>query len=114
MACLVHGAKEDPTTTTEAVPASTTTPDLGPRCFINGECNHNPLVDANIENNADDCLSHCQDNPDCNWFSYDPIGKVCELFEACQSLSTEFCPQCVSGESSCEPRICSIAGICEV
>ena len=59
-------------------------------------------------------FSYCQQDEYCNWFSYDPIGRVCELFESCQSLSVEFCPQCVSGESSCEPRVCSIAGICEV
>ena len=72
------------------------------------------MVDAAIKDNADDCLSYCQQDEYCNWFSYDPIGRVCELFESCQSLSVEFCPQCVSGESSCEPRVCSISGICEV
>ena len=67
-----------------------------------------------IKDNVDDCLSTCQQNDRCLWFSYDPLGQVCELFEDCESLSIEFCPQCISGESSCEPRICSFPGICEV
>ena len=107
-----------PETTT--TPQPTTTPEpvtttQGPaECFVPGECNHNTLVDASIEQNEDICLVLCQATPGCTWFTFDLESSVCELFETCTNRTTEYCPQCISGEARCERKQCGVTGRCEV
>ena len=44
-----------------------------------------------------ECLGACQDYPGCLWFSSNEENGFCGLFETCDDISTENCPQCVSG-----------------
>ena len=44
-----------------------------------------------------ECLGACQEYPGCYWFSSNEENGFCGLFETCEDVSTENCPQCVSG-----------------
>ena len=90
-------------------------PDQCSSCFVEGECIQSPLISAKIVENENQCLYMCQNDLNCNWFSYDPFGKLCETFQSCTNLSNENCGKCISGERSCEPNwVCGVAGSCEV
>ena len=54
---------------------------------------------------ADDyktCLDHCQDNPECLWFTYFPQGKACVLLASDCSDTLLPCSDCLSGQRQCK------------
>ena len=44
-----------------------------------------------------ECLGACQEYPGCTWFSSNEENGLCGLFDTCEDISTDNCPQCVSG-----------------
>ena len=48
------------------------------------------------------CLSRCQSDPDCGWYTFDKIRNVCTLASGCAELETESCQSCVHGEVQCQ------------
>ena len=86
----------------------------GQECHLPGGCVNSPLVAADSADNYDSCLSNCQKNQNCSWFTFEPFENFCELFEACNELTEEHCKQCQSGESTCKSTQCGISGQCQV
>merc|ERR1712223_2305462 len=82
-------------------------------CFVEGECFQSPFLEISFEESEDDCLTHCQTVSNCTWFSFDPVENSCESFSSCTNLTSINCPQCVSGESNCKPKICNKPGVCQ-
>ena len=87
------------------------------QCFVEGQCLNSPILDITLQEDANACLKHCQEDPTCRWFTFDDAVDLCELFETCPTLSDDQCDQCVSGENTCEPQptyMCGMTGFCEV
>ena len=70
------------------------------QCFVPGRCERSEYLHSTLVNNANDCLHHCQANPECGWFTVEADG-LCIEFSECVELSADVCPQCTSGESTC-------------
>ena len=68
-----------------------------PICFIQGECTNSTLLDLDFFQSENECLKFCQENEACTWFSFDFETKSCGIFENCSNLSSDDCPECVSG-----------------
>ena len=45
-----------------------------------------------------DCLNECQLNRDCYWFTSNEANGSCGLFRSCEEITSENCPQCISGK----------------
>jgi hypothetical protein len=50
---------------------------------------------------SDDCLDHCQKDPECTWFSHDSSTSICVLMIDCNALD-DTCQTCISGEHRCK------------
>ena len=83
------------------------------QCFVSGECTHSPLISSAIKPGPNECLKSCQELDSCGWFSFDPSINYCLLFANCTQLDVETCPQCISGQSSCEVALCNLQGVCQ-
>ena len=83
-----------------------------PQCGVKGECTSSHLNGISIVANAKECLKQCQEEPDCEWYTYNPDGQICEFLEDCYEINDESCPNCVSGESSCPLYQCNVQGLC--
>ena len=44
-----------------------------------------------------ECLSHCKDTPDCEWYTSNPGTASCTLYSTC-AINVDDCPDCVCGE----------------
>ncbi len=90
----------------------------GQTCFVKGECTESLLLGQVDSPDERDCVQKCQNNTDtdndCYWFTYDPNFKTCELFQDCKNLSVDACPECISGEVSCQSHYCGVPGVCQV
>ncbi len=63
---------------------------------------------------APECLGKCQSTDQCQWFTFKPSLPTCFLYKNCSMLSEESCPNCISGEVTCDPNQCYIKGMCQV
>ena len=74
-------------------------PDL--ECSVQGSC-IGTLVDLIAPvTDAGNCLSVCQSNPNCQWFSFDTSDNFCFLMSDCDEID-ESCASCTSGQRNCE------------
>ena len=71
-------------------------------CFVEGECTGEVAgkVRADDENA---CLSACQENSLCSWFTFYEEAKACVLYGSCSNIS-EGCEDCVTGQEGCSPQ----------
>ena len=69
-------------------------------CGIPGQC-IDIVVGVEQVSDENQCIVACQQNPLCEFWTYNSDGGVCGLFEDCKSLDTIGCPTCVSGERNC-------------
>jgi len=51
------------------------------------------------------CEKQCQEDVDCEWFSYDPSISECLLFISCTEISEEVCPSCITSNRMCKPHV---------
>jgi hypothetical protein len=71
------------------------------RCFEQGSCSGLFITHVNTPT-KEDCLRTCSDRdlyPNCNWFSYYSLTRVCSLFATCVLDGDE--TGVVSGERAC-------------
>ncbi len=61
-----------------------------------------------------ECLGNCKNTTDCQWYTYLQSPNECELFRDCDTVSTDNCPSCISGEVNCTINECGLNGICQV
>ncbi len=54
---------------------------------------------------VEDCLDICQDNDECEYFTYYAYDYTCLTFANCETFSTDSCSECFSGSRECEGRI---------
>ena len=52
---------------------------------------------------AETCLSQCNANPDCVWFTFHSTDKVCSLTSDCQWVDDTCGDTCVHGRKGCKP-----------
>ncbi len=83
-------------------------------CNADGQCINSTLLKILTASNSTECLDDCKDYDGCNWFSYQPQGKLCELFANCNEISVDDCLDCVTGEVTCDDLQCNIPGQCQV
>ncbi len=43
-----------------------------------------------------ECLGHCKDTTDCNWYTSNPDILSCTLYSTC-TINVDDCPDCISG-----------------
>lgn len=87
---------------------------MGLDCFVPGQCVNGTVLSSVITTTDKECLSACQADGDCEWFSFNPSFGLCQLFSICPGLSTaDGCGQCTSGENECQPFQCNVTGQCQ-
>ncbi len=69
------------------------------QCFVQGQCT-GVLLEGSTVSTSELCLEACQDNDDCQWFTFDSSSSSCYLLETCPLLD-EDCATCVSGHRLC-------------
>ena len=86
------------------------------QCFKNGECQSGHLLRKSTTLGKTACLNFCKRVEGCLWFTYHPTNMMCLAFSNCNDgiSSTDQCPDCLSGEASCESQIknCWSKGTC--
>ena len=88
------------------------------QCNIKGQCEDSDLQEIIIAKDSIDCLKACQDNSECNWYTYRPQNhfskNYCFLWKNCSSISFEKCEKCVTGQKTCPYYKCNQPGYCKV
>ena len=84
----------------------------GQQCYVPGICS-GQLLGSLESHDRYQCLSACTDLRDCTWFSSNEKDGFCGLFQTCNEVSTEDCPECVSGEYTCPVLRCNLEGECQ-
>ena len=51
--------------------------------------------------NRNECVSLCDSDDSCNWWTFDEEGQICFLFQECTGL-TDNCDECISGQKECQ------------
>ena len=84
------------------------------QCFQSGECRDSLTVGVSITTDEFACLDLCKENLECKWFTFFTLTNLCLLFEDCQVLDEEICPECLSGQHFCIPDepVCNVQGFC--
>ncbi len=84
------------------------------QCFVPGECTQGLHVDFQWAKDQNECLSLCNDNFMCRWFTFYPTTSTCQLFVTCGTIETSQCHKCVTGQRDCIPvePLCFISGKC--
>ena len=72
------------------------------QCDIDGAC-VDSLVGLNEAHSKDECISQCQDNAACLWWTFNAEESLCEQLSGCDHIDPE-CEGCVSGETSCKAK----------
>ena len=72
-------------------------PESSLRCWVPGRCNGRFVGLEPSGFDLFNCLPACQDNPACNYFTFDASSQICELYSSCDDEMIE-CPSCISGE----------------
>ena len=63
--------------------------------FLQGSLDHSEVQDS-----RDSCLLACQNNAECNWYSYNPTTQICLEFKDC--VVDEALNSYISGQRGCE------------
>ncbi len=76
-----------------------------PGCFEEGECTESLLLDQ-VDGVEDEqvCLDLCQENNDCEYFTYYADDGTCMILANCENFSTDTCSNCYSGGKNCEGK----------
>ncbi len=69
-------------------------------CNEPGQC-LGSFVGTDAAADLNDCLEQCQDNEDCQWWSYDFSDGLCLFTRDCPEVDD--CDTCVHGQTECEP-----------
>ncbi len=81
------------------------------QCDLPGQCASVPLSSA-VTGDIAECQAFCLDNqPNCQWFTYNNASLVCLLFEDCGNLTA--CQSCVSAQVNCSFFQCGLVGQCQ-
>ena len=70
-------------------------------CWVRGLCK-GTVSWIEGTNTKEECLSACQSNANCEWFTYHIPSKACVMYENCPTLD-ESCISCVTGKRTCPP-----------
>ena len=71
------------------------------------------IYDAHLSESYNDCLSICQAESLCTWFTYSTSNNDCLEFSSYSGIDPS-CSNCLSGERSCQPyEECEINGLCQ-
>ena len=85
-----------------------------PKCFIPGRCEHSEYLHSSFVETPNDCLYRCKGNDKCSWFTIDSSNGFCIEYSDCIDLAADHCPNCISGESTCQKQLqCSVTGECQ-
>ena len=63
-----------------------------------------------------DNLKFCvfkQDTDGCQFFTYSPLDGACFAYENCPAVDETACPDCVSGQATCDVLQCNQVYICD-
>ncbi len=84
-------------------------------CFQPGECRDSFHIRGEPRSDEFACLEFCQSDPDCQWLTFFPDGNYCELLKNCQTLDSDFCPECLTSQRDCTPDdpVCFVEGECQ-
>ena len=58
-------------------------------------------LDLSLQDSANKCLEACQDEPECQFFSFNAGDSACTLSSDCQWVD-ETCKDCVHGQRACD------------
>ncbi len=84
-------------------------------CSLAGQCLESIFITEDARESAQECLENCQDTGPCHWFTYKPANSLCQLFETCESISDDNCPDCITGQKECDSVYqCNVKGRCQV
>ena len=72
----------------------------GPTCFVTGRCDGTLVEFQGQIFSPEECLSECQQTPNCTWWTFDSDDGFCFMNSNCVKLD-ETCESCTSGEVSC-------------
>ena len=87
-------------------------------CYQNGTYPLGKLIAISSQDSPENCANHCKSNVDCEYFTFDPIKKICEAlsdkydqYPYPDGIYTKHCPDCISG---IRDRFCGAHGFCKV
>ena len=89
-------------------------PEQSLTCHEAGECQFSQLVGTTTTIGYNSCIKFCRSIPECGWITYHSSHGVCVAYDDCVTLSSEDCPDCISGQSSChlQENQCWLRGTC--
>ncbi len=73
-----------------------------PTCFQAGECTQSLFVGSWTPDDAQGCLTECQNEPECRYFTYYDNRGECTGFLNCEVFSEDSCTECYSGQQTCQ------------
>ena len=81
------------------------------QCYVRGEI-QGVFIDGHVADSYNECLSNCNNDAACLYFTYNAMRRECIEFSIYQSLDTG-CTNCYSGERDCPTILeCNIDGLC--
>ena len=82
-------------------------------CHIPGECVAGFFLGGEVKASYSECLDACKSYENCQWISYYEIPQDCVYYVDCQSISSDGCIDCFTGEATCPSVVCGQPGICQ-
>ena len=83
-------------------------------CLAYGECTKSELIALYHNETYNSCLDKCKSESRCEWVTINPEFDICFLFDACDKIDEELCPNCLSSNTECDFIRCNETGLCQV
>ena len=84
------------------------------RCLAYGECTKSELIALYHNETYNSCLDKCKSESRCEWITINPDFNICFLFDECDKIDEELCPNCLSSDTDCDYIRCHETGLCQV
>ena len=86
----------------------------GENCNIRGQCINAQISHLVTVSSQMACLQRCLSFDDCKWYTFhmNEDEMNCELFRTCESITSNGCSNCVSGQNTCPTENCQTVGFC--
>ena len=79
-------------------------------CHIQGRCYN---LNITMTDTYFDCQDACLTYDNCNYFTHEQTGDLCQLWSNCTNILSSLCPTCYTGEKYCPQVICDQHGMCQ-
>ncbi len=82
-------------------------------CHVQGRCEEGYILNNTLADTYYDCQDACNSTDNCNFFTHEQTGDLCQLLSNCSQVISSLCSTCYTGEKDCPKVICSQVGLCQ-